>query len=223
MQDRNWLHAVSDQERARRNSAMAAHLEARLRDMEAWTEEECMRLKMTAPARKAAEAAWRRVVLRRRYLILPRHTRVEQRFLRMMIKLAIAEDPRLADRAIEVARYLSSDYAFEWLISPCTSLARAEARVLMLHEADSEFGETPMARQVAFVQHHWRQLGVKDVANLGECYAMASFLEQRRYFMCKDEAWRRELGLHQHAYRRQLRASNEAEGAGKEAEAGGQT
>ncbi|MCX7597549.1 MAG: hypothetical protein N2512_01585, partial [Armatimonadetes bacterium] len=93
MQDRNWMHAVSDQERMRRNTEMAQHLEARLRDMEAWTEEECMRLKMPPPARKAAEAAWRRVVLRRRYLVIPRHTPVEQRFLRMMIKLAIAEDP----------------------------------------------------------------------------------------------------------------------------------
>lgn len=222
MHDRNWMHAVSDQERMRRNSAMAAHLEARLRDMEAWTEEECMRLKMTPPARKAAEAAWRRVVLRRRYLIIPRHTQVEQRFLRMMIKLSIAEDPHLAERAKELARYLSTDYAFEWLISPCTALARAEARILMLHEADSEFGETPMARQVAYVQHHWRQLGVKDVADLGECYAMASFLEQRRYFMCKDEAWRRELGLHRHALRRQVRAGAEGKDVSEEAEARGQ-
>ncbi|MCX7599287.1 MAG: hypothetical protein N2512_10565, partial [Armatimonadetes bacterium] len=175
------------------------------------------------PARKAAEAAWRRVVLRRRYLVIPRHTPVEQRFLRMMIKLAIAEDPRLADRAKELARYLSTDYPFEWLFSPCTAIARAEARILMLHEADSQFGETPMARQVAFVQYHWRQLGVKDVASLGECYAMASFLEQRRYFMCKDEAWRRGLGLHQHALRRQSRAKANGEDTSQRIEAGGQT
>jgi len=223
MQDRSRMHVVSEQERMRRNSAMAEHLEMRLRDMEAWTEEECMRLKMTPPARKAAEAAWRRVVLSRRYLIVPKHTPVERRFLRMMIKLSVAEDPLLAERAKELARYLSADYPFEWLISPCTALARAEARILMLHEADSEFGETPMARQVAYVQHHWRQLGVKDVANLGECYAMASFLEQRRYFMCKDEAWRRELGLHRHALRRQVRGTAAAENAGGEVESGGQS
>jgi hypothetical protein len=206
MRNRDWVHTVDEEERRRRNAAMVKHLEQRLREMENWTEEECRRLKMTSRAREAAERAWRQVVLGRRYLLLPKHTPPERRFLRMMIKLMIAENPGLVERAVELARYLSASYPFEWLISPCTRLARADARALLLQEAETEFGETPLARQVAYAQYHWQQLRIRDVANLGEVYAMALFLDQHSHFLNPHEEWRVSLGLHRHALQRELRA-----------------
>ncbi|MBC7288664.1 MAG: hypothetical protein H5T86_11630 [Armatimonadetes bacterium] len=210
MNNRSWIHSVSPEELKRRNKLMAEHFEQGLHQMEQWTEEECRRLKMTTRAREAAERAWRRVVVwGRKYLLLPRHTPVERRFLRMMIKLTLAEVPGLVDRAVEVARYLSSNYAFEWLLSPCTRAARAEARALLLTSAESQFGETPLARQVAFVQYHWRQLHIRNVADLGEVYSMALFLEQHHFFMSTQDEWRKSLGLHRLALQRQRQAPKE--------------
>jgi hypothetical protein len=215
MRDRDWIHAVSADEKTQRASVMQQHMEQRLRDMEAWTDEECERLKLIARNREAAEAAWRRAVLRRRYLVIPRHTPIERSFLRMMIKFMIAESPNLAERAVDLARYLSAEYAFEWVLCPCTRIARAEARALMLHAAESEFGETPMARPVAYVQYHWRQYEIRDVANLGECLTMAMFLDQHHHFLCNHVEWRNDLGLQRHALQREIRARSDAEQAGE--------
>lgn len=207
MRNRDWIHRISPEERERRNALMAQHLDEQIARMEQWTEEQCRKLRMTTRARDAAERAWKKVIARgRRYVALPKHTSVERRFLRMMIKLLIAENPGLVERAVELARYVSADYPFEWCISPCTALARVEARNVLLSEAETEFGETPLARPFAFVQYHWRQLQIKDPANPGEIYAMAVFLDQRRFFLNKHPDRRNALGLHRHALQRELRA-----------------
>jgi hypothetical protein len=206
MNNRDWIHTVSPEERERRNALMKEHLERSMRQMDEETEELCKKLRMTTGARQAAEAAWRRVALYgRRSFLLPRHTAVERKFLRMMIKILIAENPGLASRSLELARYLSDNYPFEWTISPSTAIARAQARHILLTEAESEFGETPIARPFAYSLYHWRQLRIKDPANLGEVYAMAVFLDHQRHFMDKDPERRKDLGLHRHALRRQLR------------------
>lgn len=207
MNNREWIHSVSPEERERRNKLMREHLEDSMAEMERYTDEQCRKLRMTTRAREAAERAWRRVAVRaRRYLVLPKHTPVERRFLRMMVKLFIAENPGLVDRAVDLARYVSSNYAFEWCISPCTLLARLEARNTLLSDAESEFGETPVARPFAYSLYHWRQLRIKDPAHVGEIYAMAIFLDQHRHFMNRSPERRLELGLHRHALRRELRA-----------------
>jgi len=207
MNNRKWVHAVSTEEQRRRNELVQQHIEQSMQKMEQWTEQECRRLKMTTRGREAAERAWRSAVVRRRkFLFLPKHTPPERRFLRMMIRLLLAEDPGLVDRAVELARYLSDNYAFEWTVSPVTALARAEARNQLLNEAESEFGDTPLARPFAFTLYHARQLHVKDIANPGHVYAMAVFLEQHQHFANKLPERRQELGLHKHALRREIRA-----------------
>ncbi len=211
--NKSWIHSGNTEERKRRNQMMIQHMEQGIHHMEQWTEQECRRLKMTTRARQAAEKAWKMAaVYARKYFIspFPKHTPVERRFLKMMLKLILAEEPSLVDKAFEVARYLSNNYVYEWLISPCTRAARAEARALLLSSAESEFGETPMAGPVAFVQYHWRQLGVRNVSDLGEVYRTTVFLDQHQFFFSKHEEWRRALGLHKLAAKRQMRAEQEA-------------
>ncbi len=205
MNNRGWVHKISEEERSKRNKAMAELLEQRIRQMEEWTEQECQRLRMSSRVREAAERAWRKVARARRYIILPRHTPVEKRFLRMMIKLALAEDPSLVDRAGLLAAYLSRNYPFEWCLSPCTRPAVAEARAALIADGESEFGETPLAPQFAFVRYHWKQLHIKNVSDNGEIYAQAMFMVHHHYFLCRDEELRRSLGLHKHAFYRQRR------------------
>lgn len=213
MNNRGWIHSVSPEEREQRNELMKEHLEESMAEMERYSDEQCRKLRMTTRARDAAERAWRRVAIRsRRYLVLPKHTAVERRFLRMMIKLLIAENPGLVDRAVELARYVSANYAFEWCISPCTLFARIEARNTLLSDAESEFGETPVARPFAYSLYHWRQLCIKDPGHVGEIYAMAVFLDQHSHFINKAAERRLELGLHRHALRRELRARDARDG-----------
>ncbi|MCD6351123.1 MAG: hypothetical protein J7M26_03290 [Armatimonadetes bacterium] len=217
MNNRDWIHSISPEERKRRNALIKQHIEEGIAEMERLTEEKCRELKMTSRARAAAEKAWGRGAnFRREPLLWPKHTAVERRFLRMMIKIYIAEDPGLVDKAGQLARYLSRNYAFEWTISPATLPARIQARNVLLSEAESEFGETPLARPYAYVLYHHRHLGIKDPANSGEIYAMAVFLEQQRFFMNKAEEQRRALGLHRHAIERQRKAKRK-EREGEEA------
>jgi hypothetical protein len=211
MAERDWIHEVEEAQRQRQARLMADHLEESLREMERWTEEECRRLKMTNLMREAADKAWRKVIVRsRRYLVLPRHTEVERRFLRMFLRLAVAESPGLVKRITDVARYLSRDYAFEWIISPATRLARTEGRVSLVGMGESEFGEAPYSAQFAFALYHARQFGIKNPADNNEVYATALFWDQRAFFVNHDAATRQALGLHKHSLQREIKARDEA-------------
>ncbi len=204
MAQRNGIHDVDEAQRQQQTRLMAHQLETSLREMERWTDEECKRLKMTSVMGAAVDKAWRKVIARaRKYVVLHRYTSVEQRFLKMMLKLAVAESPGLVRSVDDVARYLGRDYAFEWIISPCTRLARTEGRVALIGMGESEFGETPYAGQFAFMLYHARQHAIKNVSDSNEIYSHALFWEQRAFFGNRDPQRRQELGLHKHSLQRQ--------------------
>jgi hypothetical protein len=211
MAQRNWIHGVEEPQREQQSRLLSQQLEVSLREMERWTDEECQRLKMTSVMGSAVDKAWRKVIVRgRKYGILPKHTAVERRFLKMMLKLAVAESPGLVKDIDAVARYLSRDYPFEWSISPCTRLARAEGRAALVAMGESEFGETPLAGPFAFMLYHAKQYAIKSISDTNEVYSHALFWEQRTLFRNKDPEARRSLGLHRHALQRQT-AKQEAE------------
>jgi len=185
------------------NRRVQEHLRQATDRMDEWTAQQVRELRMTQPGRRAAERAFRKVVCSRKYLILPRHTPIERRFLRMMVKLAIATDPGLQSRAVELAKYMSQSYAYEWIASPITHIARAIARDVILREADSTFGEVPLAGKLAFVLFHHEQFRVEDVSNYSELYNHTVNLEKENYFQVANNNWRLDLGLQRHALLRQ--------------------
>ena len=173
-------------------------IEDAIRRMEQWTGEQLTSLRLTQPGRKAATRAYRRVICGRQWLMVTRHSATERRFLRMMLELAIATSPQLQPRAVELARYLSKSYPFEWLHNPVTTVARAIAHDLILREADSDFGNTPLAPQLGFVLFHHRELNVNRVSDYTELYNRALNLETEGFFRNQYNDWRVDLGLHRH-------------------------
>ncbi len=181
------------------NKRVEEHLEQATTRMDEWTAQQARELRMTQPGRRALERAFRKVVCGRKYLILPRHTPVERRFLRMMLKLAIATDPGLQQRAVELAKYMSQSYQYEWTVSPVTDIARAIARDVIMREADSAFGEAPIAAKLAFVLCHHKQLGIENVSSYSELYSHTLSLDKEGYFYALDNDSRLDLGLQHHA------------------------
>lgn len=186
------------------NRRVEEHLQEAIHRMELWTNEQLQKLRMTEPSRRVAERVYRKLCRSRHYLILPRHSERERRFLRMMLKLAIATDPSLQQRAVELAKYLSGSYPFEWTVSAVTNIARAIARDVILREADSTFGDTPMAAELAFVLFHHEQLGVENVSDYAETYSRALTLYNANYFEPQDRQGRLDLGLQRHSQLRGL-------------------
>ena len=185
------------------NRRVQEHLQQATARMDEWTAQQIRELRMTQPGLRAAERAFRKVVCSRKYLILPRHTPIERRFLRMMLKLAIATDPGLQPRAVELAKYMSQSYPYEWIASPITHIARAIARDVILREADSTFGEVPLAAKLGFVLFHHEQLAVENVSNYSDLYNHTVNLEKENYFQVANNNWRLDLGLQHHAELRQ--------------------
>ena len=203
MSERKGIHEIDELQRQQNARLLSNQLETSMREMERWTEEECKRLKMNSAMGAAVDKAWKKVISKaRKYLVLSRHTPMEKRFLKMMLKLAIAESPGLIKNVEDVARYLSRDYPFEWLISPCTRLARAEGRVSLISLGESEFGETPYGGQISML-YHARQYAIKNVSDSNEVYSHALFWEQRAFFGNRDPQRRQQLGLHKQAMQRQ--------------------
>jgi len=185
------------------NRRVQEHLQRATARMDEWTATQVRELRITEPGRRAAERAFRKVVWSRKYLILPRHTPIELRFLRMMLKLAIATDPGLQPRAVELAKYMSQSYSSEWIASPITHVARAIAQDVILREADSTFGEVPLAAKLGFVLFHHEQLTIENVSNYSELYNHTVNLEKENYFQIANSNWRLDLGLQRHAELRQ--------------------
>ncbi len=179
-----------------RNERTRQYIEQLNQGMESWTMEQMNELNTTHHTRQVAEQAYRKVVLGRRYLMLPKHTKEEQFFLRLLVLYALALRPGLTNRAYEVADYYASNYPYEWTQSQITRSAVAAARDRILSSAESEFGETPMAGPLGFVYHHHRTLKIRNISNYGECYSKAVNLVRQRYFMNEEQAWREKLGLH---------------------------
>jgi len=164
-------------------------------EMAQWVEARGRTLRLTQGMRSAIDRTARKVFGRRRYLVLPGNSPVRRRFLKLMLTLAVAHEPRLLDRLGETARYLARNYPYEWSISPVTRLTRQRARDLILANADSEFGETPLAAAVAYARHHPREARVEHLANYGEIYTRALRLHQVGFFYGRDQDRRRSLGL----------------------------
>ncbi len=181
------------------NRRVQEHLQQAIDRMEEWTAQQARELRMTEPGRRAFKQAFRRIAWSRKYLILPRHTPIERRFLRMMLKLAIATDPALQQRATELAKYMSKAYSYEWTVSPITHIARAIARDVILREADTTFGEAPIAAKLAFVLFHHQQLGIENVSSYTELYNRTVTLDKKGYFRAAYNNWRLALGLQHHA------------------------
>ena len=180
-----------------RNERTEQVIERVNKEVENWVREQLVEHSSTHRTRAAAESAYNKVICGRKWLVLPRHKEEERFFLHQMLLYILALRPGLQSKAHEVAKYLSSNYAFEWLQSDVTRFPVARAKDMILSSAESEFGETPMSGPLAFVYHHHKMLRVRNVSNYGECYALAANLVRQRYFLNQDEAWREKLGLHQ--------------------------
>ncbi|MFO8082266.1 MAG: hypothetical protein R6V07_18450 [Armatimonadota bacterium] len=167
------------------------------KETERWVKEQLVEMKATHRSRSAAEAAYKRVICGRKWLVLPKHSEEERFFLRQMLLYIIGLRPALQAKAYEVANYLSNNYPFEWIQSDVTRFAIARSRDMILSSAESEFGETPMSGPLGFVYHHHKMLKVRNVSDYGECYALAANLVRQRYFINEDQPWREKLGLHQ--------------------------
>lgn len=165
-------------------------------EIERWTLDRVKELSATHRTRQVAEKAFKKIILGRKYLVLPKHSVEERFFLRLMIMFALARRPNLHAKANEVADYFSSNYAFEWTQSPVNRAAMLRARDMILSSAESEFGETPMAAPLAYVYHHANTLRIRNIANYGECYARGAALVSHRHFLNTEQAWRERLGLH---------------------------
>ena len=165
-------------------------------EIERWTLDQVKELSATHRTRQVAERAFKKVILARKYLVVPKHSEEERFFLRLMIMYALARRPNLYAKANEVADYFSTNYAFEWTQSLVNRPAMLRARDMILSSAESEFGETPMAAPLAYVYHHGNTLHIQNIANYGECYARGAALVSHRHFLNTEQAWRERLGLH---------------------------
>ena len=180
------------------NRRVEEQLEQALQKMEQGTAQQVSELRMTQPGRGAVQRSYRKVICGRSYWLVPRHSALERRFLRMMLELAIATDPSLQDRAVEVARYMSKNYPYEWLTSAVTYMARSGAQDLILRAADSSFGSTPLARELGFVLFHHRKLHITNVSDYTELYSRALSLDKTGLFHDEYPDWRLDLGLQRH-------------------------
>jgi len=161
-----------------------------------WTMRALAELRMTDRSRQVAERAFNKVIAGRRYLLVPKHNEEERFFLNLMLMLTLAARPSLQDKAYDVADYLATNYPFEWIQSPIVRPAVRRSRDMILSAAESEFGDTPMAAPLAYVYHHHKKIGIRNLSSYGECYSRAAFLSQRRHFLNLEQAWRERLGLH---------------------------
>jgi len=177
------------------NAKVLEEIEQSMVAMEQWTANATRQLRMTDGLREVADWAWQKASRRRRGLVVAIHTPVEQRFLRMMVRLAVAAHPDGRRLARRIARYLSANYAFEWIRSPITIQPRAEARNIILHNADSTFGATPEAASFAFVLCHHEQRHIENVSRYSELYTATLALQRDHYFRDLHAALREALGL----------------------------
>lgn len=185
-----------------RNKRVEREIEDVVRRMGQRTGDMVGQLRMTRPARQAVERAYRKVICARMPWLLPRHTTAQRRYLRMMLELAVATDQSLQKRAIEVARCLSRNYIFEWCASTVTGPAQATSRDLILRGADSAFGDTPSAPQLAYVMFHHNKMGIRNVSDYTELYSRLLALDKGLFFNNKHNDWRLRLGLQRHAQMR---------------------
>jgi hypothetical protein len=187
------MRSTTDQQR--RDQRAAEQVEAAITRMEQRVQEMTRELRMTDLVRRAAERAYRRARRARRYLFLPRHPRTQQRFLRMMVYLALATEPALRYTATKVARFYSRNYAYEWLNNPVAQPARQTGRDAIMRSGESAFGEAPLAGALAYVMFHHDELHIEHLSNYSEIYIKAGLLDRSGFFHDRGERMRARLGL----------------------------
>jgi hypothetical protein len=158
-------------------------------------------LRMTQPMRVVAQRAFARASRARRFLILPRHTATQRRFLRGMIYLALATDSSLQKKAGKVAKFYSRYYVYEWLINPVTAPARQLARDAILRSGDSEYGETPLAGPLAYVMFHHDEVDVQHLSAYSELYTRTLALDRLGFFRDRGAWARQRVGVPSYAER----------------------
>ncbi len=170
-------------------------IKLRVDEMQSYTDRICNQLNMNAAARTAAERVYTKFVCGKQWLVFTRHAEDERRFLRMMIRLALATDPNLVPRAEDIARYYSANYGYEWINSEITATVREEAKAMILSVGDSSYGETGTGAALAFARCHYKSLKHDNVGDFGQTYALAARLQSNGDFNNKHDEQRRELGL----------------------------
>ncbi|MFQ6133981.1 MAG: hypothetical protein ACE5R4_18200 [Armatimonadota bacterium] len=172
-----------------------AHISENTDKMEAAVRERLREVGATARTRKAIEVAHRRYVRGRDFLLRPKFTPEQQRFMRLMIADRLMSYPQLHERLREVVNQLGDNYPREWCECPFTKPARDEARLMILQSAESSFGATPMAGPLAFVRYHHQMFRIDDVSDYGLLYARAARLVSDNYFLDRGAAARLALGI----------------------------
>jgi len=167
----------------------------RMDEMQSYTDRICNQLNMSAAARVAAEKAYTRVIAGKKLLFFRKHTEEQCRFLRMMLRLALATEPELVGHAEDVAKYLSANYGFEWVNTEITATVREEAKAMILSVGDSSYGETGTAAAFAYVRCHSESLKFREVGDYGQTYAVAARLFSGGEFTNNQEEWRKALGM----------------------------
>jgi hypothetical protein len=149
--------------------------------------EKAHQVQLPGYARKEAERIDRKLFHGSKFpLGPPRFHPDMQEFLPIMLLDAACDHQRLRDKLEEYARYLVSDYPWNWCTAPVTSPLRMQARDLLLREGESDFGETPLAGPIAFIRYHYRMLKLDTLTDFGLLYNRAYTLEMAGYFKNSD-------------------------------------
>lgn len=167
-------------------------------EMERYTKNLLHTLRMTAAKRRLAERVVRSVARRRMWYGARRHSAVQMGYLRMMIQLGIAAHPNDAELAAKIGRYYSDNYIYEWTRSPITQPMRTVARDMILRGADSEFGDTPQAPQLAYVLAHHNELGIENVSSYSELSTRNIGLARESFFIDAHREMHETLELDTH-------------------------
>jgi hypothetical protein len=189
---------AEDREMQQRNQSVERNLAQMVREAEQRTEAIVRGLRMTGAKRKHAERIIRKVGRRRTWLGTYKHNAVQRRFLRLMILVALAAHPADHRLAVQIARYYSDNYAFEWSRFEPFNRMKSAARDMILQGADSEFGETPQSGHLAYVLAHHRELGIENISRYSELTTRNLALERENFFRDLAEERRKELELDVH-------------------------
>lgn len=170
-------------------------IKLRIDEMQSYTDRICNQLSMTAAARTAAERVYKSIICGKQLLLFRRHSDEERKFLRMMVRLALATDQHLVARAEDVANYYSANYAYEWVQSEITATVREEAKAIILSVGDSSYGEAGTAAALAFARCHYQTYKHDNVGDFGLTYALAARLQSGGDFQNRHDDLRKDLGL----------------------------
>jgi len=189
---------AEDRELQQRNQNVEKTLMQMTGEAERRTGEILAGLRLTSAKRRQAEKIIQKMGRRRTWFGICKHNAVQRRFLRMMILVALAAHPADNKLAVQIARYYSDNYAFEWARFEPFGQLKAAARDMILQGADSEFGDTPQSGHLAYVMAHHRELGVQNVSRYSELSTRNLALQRESFFRDGAGDRRKELELDTH-------------------------